>query len=166
MKKHAIYPGSFDPLSNGHINLIERALPIFETVTVAIAVNARKKTVFSLEEREEMIKEVFKKNDRVIVESFEGLLVDYVTKKKTSIVIRGIRTNSDFEYELSFAQANRHLTPNFESVFMMTDPQYSYLSSSMIREIVGLGGSTRGMLPDFIEEALRKRLKSQKLSAK
>lgn len=158
MKKHAIYPGSFDPLSNGHINLVERALSIFESVTIAVAVNARKGAVFSLSERVSMIEKVFQKNSHVKVESFEGLLVDYVAKKKNTIVIRGIRTNSDFEYELGIAQANRHLSSEFESIFMMTDPQYSFLSSSMVREIVGLGGSTNGMLPAFIETALKKKL--------
>jgi pantetheine-phosphate adenylyltransferase len=158
MKKHAIYPGSFDPLTNGHINLVERALSIFETVTIAVAINTRKPSVFSLEERVAMIEEVFEKNERVRVESFEGLLVNYAQKKKNVIVIRGIRTNSDFEYELAIAQANRHLSSVFETVFMMTDPQYAFLSSSMIREIVGLGGSTNGMLPAFIEKALKERL--------
>ncbi len=158
MKKHAIYPGSFDPLTNGHINLIERALSIFETVTVAVAINSRKPSVFNLEERVSMIERVFKSNSSVSVESFQGLLVDYISRKKNVTVIRGIRTNMDFEFELGIAQANRHLSPSFETVFMMTDPQYSFLSSSMIREIVGLGGSTNGMLPKFIEQALGKRL--------
>lgn len=158
MKKHAIYPGSFDPLTNGHINLVERALQIFETVTVAVAINTRKPGIFPLKERVAMIERVFKSNDRVRVESFEGLLVDFVARKKNSTVMRGIRSNQDFEYELAVAQANRHLSPQFETVFMMTDPQYSFLSSSMIKEIVSLGGSTKGMLPEFIEEALRKRL--------
>lgn len=162
MKKHAIYPGSFDPLTHGHINVVERALSIFETVTIAVAVNTGKSTVFSLAEREAMIQKVFESNDRVSVEAFEGLLVDYIATKKNSIVIRGIRTASDFEYELGIAQANRHLSKNFESIFMMTDPQYSFLTSTMIREIVSLGGSTKGMLPDFIEEALRQKLKSRK----
>lgn len=159
MKKNAVYPGTFDPLSNGHINMVERALSIFETVTVAVAVNARKKTAFSLEERVQMLEKVFQKSPKVKVESFEGLLTDYVAKRPNTIVIRGIRTNQDFEYELGLAQANRHLSPTFETVFMMTDPQYSFLSSSMIREIVGLGGSTRGLLPDFIEVALRKKMR-------
>ncbi len=159
MKKNAIYPGTFDPLSHGHINLVERALSIFETVTVAVAVNVRKQTVFTLEERVEMIRRVFKSNSKVKVESFEGLLTEYVSKKSNSIVIRGIRTNQDFEYELGLAQANRHLSPTFETIFMMTDPQYSFLTSSMVREIVGLGGSTSGMLPDFIEKALQKKMK-------
>ena len=162
MKKHAIYPGSFDPLTNGHINLVERALFIFETVTIAVAINSKKPSVFGLDERVSMIERVFKGNDRVKVESFEGLLVDHVAKRKNAVVIRGIRTNMDFEYELGIAQANRHLSPAFETIFMMTDPQYSFLSSSMIREIVGLGGSTNGMLPSFIEDALKKRLKEKK----
>ena len=105
-----------------------------------------------------MIKRVFHKTNRVRVESFKGLLVDYVAKKKNVVVLRGIRTNGDFEYELGIAQANRHLSPEFETVFMVTDPQYAYLSSSMIREIVSLGGSTKEMLPEFIEDALHKRL--------
>lgn len=162
MRQHAIYPGSFDPLTNGHIHLINRALDIFETVTVAIAKDSSKRTVFSLEERLSMVKKVFEKEDRVSVESFEGLLVDYVAKRPQAVVLRGIRTNVDFEYELSLAQANKHLNQKVETVFMLTDPQFSFLSSSMIREIVGLGGSTKGMLPDFIEKALHKALQDRK----
>jgi len=105
-----------------------------------------------------MIRKVFADSPRIKVESFEGLLVDYVANKDGYTVMRGIRTTEDFEYELSLAQANRHLRPEVETIFMMTDPQFSYLSSSMIREIVSLGGSTKGMLPDFIEDLLKKRL--------
>lgn len=155
MKQHAIYPGSFDPLTNGHINIVERALEIFETITVAIAQNSSKPKLFSIEERKSMIERVFESKPRVIVESFTGLLVDYVDRKDGHTVIRGIRTNVDFEYELSLAQANKHLSPNVETIFMVTAPAYSFLSSSMIREIVTLGGSTKGMLPDFIEDRLR-----------
>jgi pantetheine-phosphate adenylyltransferase len=162
MKQHAIYPGSFDPLTNGHIHLVTRALEIFETVTVAIAKDTGKKKVFPLETRLEMIRKVFENEERVSVESFEGLLVDYVAKKSHAVVLRGIRTNVDFEYELSLAQANKHLNASVETVFMLTDPQFSFLSSSMIREIVSLGGSTNGMLPDFIEKALRKSLQMEK----
>jgi len=158
MKPNAIYPGSFDPLTNGHINLVERALNIFESITIAIAQNSRKPKVFSMEERLQMIRKVFADSPRIKVESFEGLLVDYVANKDGYTVMRGIRTTEDFEYELSLAQANRHLRPEVETIFMMTDPQFSYLSSSMIREIVSLGGSTKGMLPDFIEDLLKKRL--------
>jgi len=161
MKQHAIYPGSFDPLTNGHINVIERALNIFESITVAIAQNTSKPEVFRLAERLKMIERVFEKEARVKAESFEGLLVDYVSKKEGFTLIRGIRTNVDFEYELQLAQANKHLNPEVETVFMTTDPQFSFLSSSMIREIVSLGGSTKGMLPDFIEEHLRTRLQER-----
>ena len=164
VKKHGIYPGSFDPLTNGHINLVDRALSIFETVTISVFINTRKSSVFSLDERKSMIERVFKKEKRVRVEAFSGLLVDYVARKRNAIVLRGIRTNSDFEYELSIAQANRHLKPAFETIFMMTDPQFSFLSSSMIREIVSLGGSTNGMLPSFIERALAERLQEGKRS--
>lgn len=159
MKHHAIYPGSFDPLTNGHINIVERALGIFDSVTLAIAQNTTKLKVFSLEERMTQIRRVFNGKDRVFVESFEGLLVDYVRRKQSTIVIRGIRTNLDYEYELALAQANKHLDSDVETIFMVTDPQFSYLSSSMIREIVSLGGSTRGMLPDFIEKELADRLR-------
>lgn len=158
MKKHALYPGSFDPLTNGHINIVRRALEIFETVTVAIAQNSRKPKVFSINERQQMIEEVFEDEGRVFVEAFNGLLVDYVASKEDATVIRGIRTNEDFEYELSLAQANKHLKEDFETVFMMTSPQYSFLSSSMIQEIISLGGHTNGMLPEFIEKRLKQRL--------
>jgi pantetheine-phosphate adenylyltransferase len=154
MKHHAIYPGSFDPLTNGHIHLVQRALQLFDRVTVAIAQNSSKPMVFDLEERILMLRKVFENESRVQVESFEGLLVNFVARFQDSVVIRGIRTNQDFEYELSLAQANKHLNKDFETIFMMTDPQFSFLSSSMIREIVSLGGSTKGMLPDFIEQRL------------
>lgn len=165
MKHHAIYPGSFDPLTNGHIHLVQRALQLFDRVTVAIAQNSSKPKVFDLQERISMLKKVFEKEARVQVESFEGLLVDFVSRFPDSVVIRGIRTNQDFEYELSLAQANKHLNPDFETIFMMTDPQFSFLSSSMIREIVSLGGSTRGMLPDFIEKRLLEVFRERRLKS-
>ena len=112
-----------------------------------------------------MLKKVFEKEPRVQVESFEGLLVNFVARFPDSVVIRGIRTNQDFEYELSLAQANKHLNPDFETIFMMTDPQFSFLSSSMIREIISLGGSTRGMLPDFIEKRLLEVFRERSLNS-
>jgi pantetheine-phosphate adenylyltransferase len=162
MKQHAIYPGSFDPLTFGHVNLVQRALGIFSTVTVAIASDSSKKTVFSLVERVEMIQKAFEGQSRVKVESFSGLLVDYVSKISDSVVIRGIRSNVDFEYELALAQANKHLNSKMETIFMLTDTEFSFLSSSMIREIVALGGSTKGLLPDFIEKALAEKLAKRK----
>lgn len=158
MKRYAVYPGSFDPLTNGHINLVQRALKIFEQVTVAIAHSTSKRRVFSVEERLEMTRYAFRNVEQVSVESFEGLLVDYVASKSEHTVIRGIRTNVDFEYELSLAQANKHLNPDFETIFMTTDHEFSFLSSSMIREIVGLGGSTKGLVPDFVEKKLFEKL--------
>lgn len=162
MKHHAIYPGSFDPLTNGHINMVERATKIFASVTVAVAQNSSKPKIFSLEERLEMLKVAFKDFKEVKVESFEGLLVNYVKEKEGHTVIRGIRSNADFEYELALAHANKHLDSTMETVFMMTDPQYAYLSSSMIREIIHLGGTTKGMLPDFIEKRLQEKLLEKK----
>lgn len=158
MKHHAIYAGSFDPLTNGHINLVERALKIFNQVTIAIAADSSKKMVFSLDERLQMIKKVFENQSAVKVETFSGLLVKYMDTKADAVIIRGIRSNVDFEYELALAQANKHLNPRLETVFMLTDTQFSFLSSSMIREIVSLGGDTRGLLPPEIEQALRKKL--------
>lgn len=142
--------------------MVERALNIFDSVTLAIAQNSSKASVFSIAERLEMVQEVFKGNPNVSVESFEGLLVDYVSRKSGHTVIRGIRTNADFEYELALAQANKHLNQDVETIFMTTDPRFSYLSSSMIREIVSLGGSPKGMLPDFIEKRLAEVLKGKR----
>jgi len=158
MKQHAIYAGSFDPLTNGHINLVERALKIFTKVTIAIAADSSKKMVFNLDERLQMIKKVFEKQPAVQVESFSGLLVKYMDTKSDAVIIRGIRSNLDFEYELALAQANKHLNSKLETIFMLTDTQFSFLSSSMIREIVSLGGDTKGLLPPEIEQALRKKL--------
>jgi len=158
MKQHAIYAGSFDPLTNGHINLVERALKIFTKVTIAIAADTSKKMVFRLDERLGMIKKVFESQAEVHVESFSGLLVKYMDTKPDAVVMRGIRSNQDFEYELALAQANKHLNPRIETVFMLTDTQFSFLSSSMIREIVSLGGDTHGLLPPEIERALRAKL--------
>lgn len=163
MKPHAIYPGTFDPPTNGHLNLVERSLEIFETVTVAIAQNSSKPTIFEMQERVDMLRELFKDNQRVVVESFSGLLVDYVERKEGHTVIRGIRSNVDFEYELAMAQANKHLNSHVETIFMVTDPKWSYLSSSMIRQIVGLGGNTKGLLPAFVEDKLAERLKGKHL---
>jgi pantetheine-phosphate adenylyltransferase len=164
MKQHAIYPGSFDPLTYGHVNLVQRALGIFSTVTVAIASDSSKKTIFNLEERMDMIRKAFAGQSRVKVESFSGLLVNYVSQLPDSVVIRGIRSNVDFEYELALAQANKHLNAKMETIFMLTDTEFSFLSSSMIREIVALGGSTKGLLPDFIEKALAQKLAEAKKS--
>jgi len=154
----AIYPGSFDPITYGHINIVERALKIFDTIIVAVAINASKKTVFTDKERVAMIKDIFQNEPRVEVDSFRGLLVDYVRRKRAKAILRGIRTVTDFDYEFQMALANKSLDPNVEQIFMMTEGNYLYYSSSIIKEIVSLGGSVREMVPEIVEKGLREKL--------
>ncbi len=158
MAKIAIYPGSFDPLTMGHVNIIERGLHVFDKIIVAIAHNTAKKTVFTEAERLEHLQLVFKDNDRVTVDRFEGLLVHYAAKVGAGAVLRGIRTVSDYEYEFQMALANKRLYPEMETLFMMTDGAYSYLSSSIIKEIIRFGGSAEGMVPTAIVEQLKRKL--------
>ena len=153
MKKVAIYPGSFDPLTNGHRNVIERGVKVFDTVVVAVAHNTSKKTIFTLEERVEILNEIFGDREDVKIDYFEGLLVDYVKKMGTNVVLRGMRTVSDFEYELQMALANKSLSQELETVFMVTDSEFSHISSSVIREVVSLGGSAEKMVPEGRAEA-------------
>jgi pantetheine-phosphate adenylyltransferase len=158
MKRIAIYPGTFDPITNGHLDLIERALRIFEEVIIAVAPSQRKKPLFTLEERLTMIKKAVKKYRRAKVEPFEGLLVEFVGKKRGIAIIRGLRAISDFEYELQMAHMNRRLKTDIETVFMMPSEEYSFLTSSIIKEVAELGGSMRGLVPKNVEIAIRKKL--------
>ncbi len=157
-RKVAIYPGSFDPFTNGHINIIERSVRVFDKVIVAVAHNASKKTTFTIEERVEIIHEIFRNRPEVKVDYFQGLLVEYARKMGTNILLRGMRTVSDFEYELQMALSNKTLYPEIETIFMVTEGAYSYISSSLIKEIITLGGSAKGMIPEIVEKKLKEKL--------
>lgn len=151
MKTKALYTGSFDPMTNGHLNIIERAAKLYDRLTIGIIVNPSKKCAFSLEERKNMIEEVLGHLDNVNVDFFSGLLADYVNENGFNVVVRGLRATMDFEYEIQMAQMNARLFDDtVETVFLMTDPQYSFISSSMIKEVHSLGGSIKGLVPDEI----------------
>jgi pantetheine-phosphate adenylyltransferase len=151
----AIYPGSFDPVTNGHLDLIERAAKIFDRLIVAVLRNLDKAPMFTLEERVEMLREATRPWANVEVDVFAGLLVDYAQKHNASIILRGIRAISDYEYELQMAMMNRKLGPNLETVFMIPAEAYSYLSSRLVREIARLGGPVEGLVPPAVEQRLR-----------
>ncbi len=154
----AIYPGSFDPVTRGHLDLIERALPLFDELTVAVAHNRSKAPMFSAEERVEMLREVLPADRRVQVAAFSGLVVDFCRQRGIGAILRGVRTVSDFEYEYQMALTNRHLQPGIETVFVMPSVEYSFVSSSLIKDIVRNGGDTSHFLPAPIEQRLRDRL--------
>lgn len=155
----AIYPGTFDPLTNGHLDLIHRGSKIFDQLIVAILRNSEKTPLFSLEERIGMLKECTADLPSVRVDTFEGLLVDYAAQQKASAVLRGIRAVSDYEYELQMALMNRKLDSRIETIFMMPAEAYSYLSSRLVREIAQLGGSVTGLVPEMVEDRLRRKIK-------
>ncbi len=158
MSRTAIYPGSFDPFTFGHLDIIERGSRVFDMMIVAVAHNVSKKTTFSIEERVEIIEEIFKENSNVEVDSFKGLLVDYTKSKGTNTVLRGMRSVSDFEYEMQMAHANKSLDQELETVFMVTSRKYSHISSSLIREIISLGGSAGDLVPEVVEKKLIQKL--------
>jgi pantetheine-phosphate adenylyltransferase len=151
----AVYPGSFDPLTNGHVDIIMRGARLFDRIVVAILVNAEKKPLFSLEERVDIARAVFKNLSNVEVDTFAGLLVDYVERRGAQVIVRGLRAVSDFEYEYQMALMNRRLNGRIETVFMMPAEQYTYTSSRLIKEVVSLGGRVHGLVPDLVEERLR-----------
>ena len=151
----AIYPGSFDPITFGHLDIIERGLGVFDHVVVAVAHNIEKEGLFTLEERKALIEEATKGLGRVTVDSFEGLLVDYVERVGGSVIIRGLRATSDFEYEFHMASINRHLNENFDTFFMMTAKDYFFVSSRTIKEVAMLGGCVKGLVPENVEKALK-----------
>jgi pantetheine-phosphate adenylyltransferase len=157
----AIYPGSFDPLTNGHLDLIERGSKIFDDLIVAILSNPEKEPLFTLQERTEMLRAMTKQWSNVSVDSFNGLLVEYAREKGAQAVLRGIRAISDYEYELQMALMNRKLEPQLETVFMMPAEQYSYISSRLVKEVFHLGGSVKELVPKVVEEKLYAKVKKR-----
>ncbi|KPK41718.1 MAG: phosphopantetheine adenylyltransferase [Omnitrophica WOR_2 bacterium SM23_29] len=159
MRPKAVYPGTFDPVTYGHIDLIKRALKIFDKVIIAVAHNPEKKPLFNVEERISMLKRATKGLRGVVIEDFDSLVVDYVRKKGAPVVIRGLRMLSDFEYEFQMALTNRKLAEDIETIFMMPSEQYSYLSSKLIKEAVALGADVKAFVPKFVEKALVEKLR-------
>jgi pantetheine-phosphate adenylyltransferase len=153
----AVYPGSFDPLTNGHVDIILRGARLFDRIVVAILVNPEKTPFFSIDERMEMARAVFKEERRVEVDVFGGLLVDYARRRRAAVIVRGLRAVSDFEYEFQMALMNRRLVPDIETVFMMPAEAYTYTSSRIIREVFALGGSISGLVPEIVEARLREK---------
>ncbi|HSI06932.1 MAG TPA: pantetheine-phosphate adenylyltransferase [Myxococcota bacterium] len=157
--KTVLYPGSFDPVTNGHINLIHRGIAIFENMIVAVAHNARKTPLFTPEERMAMLRDAIGDETRVEVTTFEGLLVDYAQKRQVTAVMRGLRALSDFEFEFQLAHMNRRLAPQIETFYMMTGEEHFYVSSSLIREIAQFGGNLAGLVPASVEKGLKERFR-------
>lgn len=153
----AVYPGSFDPLTNGHVDIILRGAHIFDKIVLALLVNVDKNPLFSLEERVEITRKVFQEYPNVEVDTFDGLLVDYAKRRDISVIVRGLRAISDFEYELQMALMNRRLSPETETVFMMPAEQYTYVSSRLVKEVFALGGSVSGLVPEVVEERLKQK---------
>jgi pantetheine-phosphate adenylyltransferase len=157
MGKIVIYPGSFDPITNGHLDLIQRGLKIFDEIVVAIAVNPVKQPLFSIEERMDLIREVLKDQPRVRIDHFTGLLVDFVRRQNTNVILRGLRAVSDFDYEFQLALMNRRLAPEIETVFLMTSLKWVFLSSSILKEAVSLGGVVEDIVPPVVFQRLREK---------
>ena len=159
MGGRAIYPGSFDPITNGHVDIIKRGLKVFDRIVVAVLENPKKAPFFTTKERMRMIQDIFAGQKQVEVLSFHGLLVDFARAQGTNVVVRGLRAISDFEYELQMALMNRNLDPDIETFFMMPNVKYSFLSSNLVREVVMLGGPVDGLVPELVARRLRDKTK-------
>jgi pantetheine-phosphate adenylyltransferase len=151
----AIYPGSFDPLTNGHVDIIRRGARLFDRIVVGVLINLEKSPLFTVPERVTLAREVFRDTPNVEVDTFDGLLVDYARRKRATVIVRGLRAISDFEYEMQMALMNRRLNPEVETVFMMPAEPYTYVSSRLVKEVVALGGSVTGLVPELVEDHLR-----------
>jgi pantetheine-phosphate adenylyltransferase len=158
MSTLAVYPGSFDPLTNGHVDIISRGARLFDRIIVSILVNAEKAPLFSMEERVEIARSVFADQTNVEVDTFNGLLVDYVDRRGAQVIVRGLRAVSDFEFEFQMALMNQRLNPKIETVFMMPAEQYTYISSRLIKEVFTLGGRVHGLVPELVEQRLREKV--------
>lgn len=159
--RKAIYPGSFDPVTNGHLDVIARASRLFDHVTVAVVVNPQKKSLFSVDERIKMLKDAARKFGNVDVDSFEGLLVDFLNKKKCFVIVKGLRAVTDFEYEFQMAHMNHKLHKKIETVFLIAASQHSFLSSSIVKEVAGLGGSVGDLVPSPVAKKLKEIFRKQ-----
>ncbi|NNG07899.1 MAG: pantetheine-phosphate adenylyltransferase [Desulfobacteraceae bacterium] len=156
-QRTAVYPGTFDPITNGHLSIVNRALKIFDKLVIAILNNPLKAPLFSLDERIDMIQRALKNKDNVEADSFDGLLVDYVVEKKSNVILRGLRALSDFEYEFQMALMNRKLNREVQSIFLMTDYKWFYTSSTIIKEAASLGGDISGLVPAFVNQKLKEK---------
>jgi pantetheine-phosphate adenylyltransferase len=162
----AVYPGSFDPLTNGHVDIIQRGSRLFDRIVVGVLINLEKAPLFTVPERVAIARDVFREWPNVEVDTFDGLLVEYARTKRASVIVRGLRAVSDFEYELQMALMNRRLSPDVETVFMMPAEPYTYVSSRLVKEVVALGGSVHGLVPGIVEDRLRdKKLARETLRA-
>jgi pantetheine-phosphate adenylyltransferase len=153
----AVYPGTFDPVTNGHLDILERSLAVFDRVTVAIATNPRKAPMFTVDERIDLMRAAIGEEPRVEYDSFQGLLVEYCHSQGARCIVRGLRATLDFEYEFQFAHMNRRLAPEIDTVFFMADERHHYISSSLVKEVASFGGDVTGVVPDHVREALAER---------
>jgi pantetheine-phosphate adenylyltransferase len=157
MKRIAVYPGTFDPITNGHVDILKRSLALFDEVIIALATNPKKQPLFTSAERTEFIADAVDRDPRVRYDAFDGLLIEYCAKHKASFIVRGLRALADFEYEFQLAHMNRRLGPKVDTVFFMTDERHHYVSSSLIKEVASFGGDVSGLVPASVEAALKEK---------
>lgn len=160
-EKIGIYPGTFDPVTNGHVHIVRRAVKIFDKVIIAVATDNYKSTIFTTQERIDLMKDCFKDEPKVEIDIFSGLMVEYAEEKKATAIIRGLRAISDFEYEMQMDAMNRTLNPRLETVFLMTEARYSFLSSTIIKQVACLGGNVTDLVPDIVAKSLKEKYQDQ-----